>query len=181
MRISTSELIGIGTSLIDKLGGDSNFDLYHFQSMFRTVIETYYDPDEHLDRFRNHSYRMMKLLVERGFIVRLSGACINNARYMIVTDNSSKQLTMQLDASEAEVPMSEEVSYQTQLRSSKTELIRLTAAHKELLKKFPSHSAYLNVEIDKLSDQISLLEYQDLVLNKLISRSSPNEPNEASE
>lgn len=175
MRINTSELYKIGISLIEKLGGESNFDLFRFQFLLKPIISTYYDPDEHLDRFRNHSYRILKLLAEKGVVMRLSGAFANNARYMIITDTDSEQLAIQLDGLEAEEPVSDEVSYQTQLRSSKAELVRLTAAHKELLQKFPSHSAYLNDEIDKLNNQISLLEYQDLVLNKLIRHSNSNQ------
>lgn len=172
MRLSTSELFNIGTSLIEKLEGETNLDLYRFQSLLKPILEPFYNPDEHLDRFRNHSYRMMKLLVEKGVVVRLSGAFANNARYMIVTDTDPKQLSMPLDDSEAEVSVSEEASYQAQLRASKTELTRLVVAHKELLQKFPSHSGYLKAEIDKLSNQISMLEYQDLVLSKLITHSA---------
>lgn len=174
MRISTSELYKMGIDLIEKLEGETNFDLYRFQSLLRPTITTYYDTDAYLDRFRNHSYRILKLLVEKGVVMRLSGAFANNARYMIVTDADSEQLTIQLDGLEAEEPLSNEVSYQAQLRSSKAELVRLTVAHKELLQKFPSHSNYLNEEIDKLNNQISLLEYQDLVLNKLIRHNKAN-------
>lgn len=172
MRLSTRELFNIGTSLIEKLEGDANFDLYRFQSLLKPIIVNYYDPDEHLDRFRNHSYRMMKLLVERGLVMRLSAACANNARYMVIAENDAKQLPMQFDKVETGNPVSEEASYQAQLRASKTELTRLVVAHKELLQKFPSHSGYLKAEIDKLSNQISMLEYQDLVLSKLITHSA---------
>ena len=168
MRISTYKLFKIGTSLIEKLEEDTNFDLYYFQSLLKPLIEPYYDPDKHLDRFRNHSYRMMKVLERKGIVIRLSGACVNNAKYSLIAESS--QLEVEFETEERSTIISEELSYQAQLRSSQLELNHLVIAHKQLLEKFPCHSAYLNEELVKLEKEISILECKALVIGKIIKR-----------
>lgn len=169
MRISTYKLFKIGTSLIEKLEEDTNFDLYYFQSLLKPLIEPYYDPDKHLERFRNHTYRMMKVLERKGIVIRLSGACVNNAKYSLITENTeSSQLEVEFETEKRSTLISEELSYQAQLRLNKLELNHLVIAHKHLLEKFPCHSAYLNEELVKLEKEISILECKALVIGKII-------------
>ncbi|OED99703.1 hypothetical protein [Vibrio cyclitrophicus] len=169
MRISTYKLFKIGTSLIEKLEEDTHFDLYYFQSLLKPLIEPYYDPDKQLDRFRNHSYRMLKVLERKGIVIRLSGACVNNAKYSLIAE--SPQLEVEFQTEERPALISEELSYQAQLRLSKLQLNHLVIAHKQLIEKFPCHSTYLNEELVKLEKEISILECKALVIEKIIKHS----------
>lgn len=165
MRLNKHQLRQIGLRALEQLTDEKEFGLFQYQDLIKPALNEVYDVDLNLDRFRNHSYRLLKLLESEGIVLRLSGACINDAQYRIIDDSGIKANELELVLPS---PLHDEELYREQLKKSKYELTQLLTAHRELQDRFPVHGDYLARERTKLEKQVSAIEYKCIILDKII-------------
>ena len=169
MKVSERELISCGLQALSNIESEQYFNLSRYQMLLKQEMNKFYDTDTHSTRLKNQSYRVLKRLESMGKVIRLSGACANNAKYFLV-GNGGPQVTVNLESEDDDsLPISEERLYKEQLDKTKAELGKLVLAHQDLLQELPAHTLYLNEEISKLESQISILEYKAIIVAKLIT------------
>ena len=171
MRVGTKELYKIGLETLQHYEQEEYFSLFSYRKLLRPFLETHYCIDEHIERFNNQSYRILKILEQEGKAVRLSPPRINNAQFVAVGGKKVTQEKHRVGQGYLEPePVSEERQYQDQLNTKIVEINVQIVAHKELLDLFPVHGEHLNNEIEKLESEALLTEYKKEILGKIISQ-----------
>ncbi|TOI89336.1 DNA repair protein [Vibrio parahaemolyticus] len=171
MRVGTMQLYKIGLKSLNSLETDEYFDLYSYQALLKPMLDEYYCTDEQIERFKNQSYRVLKILEAEGRVVRLSPLKAHNASFVAVGGNKIVQKVNNAGQGKLEPkPVSEERQYQDQLNTKLVEINDQLVAHKELLDLFPVHGEQLNNEIEKLERDRLLTEYKKEIISKLISK-----------
>lgn len=168
MRVGTKELYKIGLETLQHYEQEEYFSLFSYRKLLRPFLEAHYCIDEHIERFNNQSYRILKILEQERKVVRLSPPRINNAQFVAI---GGTKVTQEKHKGYLESePVSEERQYQEQLNTQLVEISNQITAHKELLDLFPAHGEHLNNEIEKLEREALLTEYKKEILRKIISQ-----------
>ncbi|TOZ88012.1 DNA repair protein [Vibrio parahaemolyticus] len=171
MRVGTMQLYKIGLKSLKSFETDEYFDLYSYQALLKPMLDEYYCTDEHIERFNNQSYRILKILEQEEKVVRLSPPRINNAQFVAIGGTKVTQEKHRVGQGYLEPePVSEERQYQDQLNTKIVEINDQIVAHKELLDLFPAHGEHLNNEIEKLEREVLLTEYKKEIIGKIINQ-----------
>ncbi|MBE3884932.1 DNA repair protein [Vibrio parahaemolyticus] len=145
--------------------------MFSYRKLLRPFLEAHYCIDEHIERFNNQSYRILKILEQERKVVRLSPQRINNAQFVAIGGSKVTQEKHRVEQGYLESePVSEERQYQEQLNAQLVECLNQITAHKELLDLFPVHSEHLNNEIEKLEREVLLTEYKKEIMGKIINQ-----------
>ncbi|HGS4682669.1 TPA: hypothetical protein ACMDWL_003215 [Vibrio parahaemolyticus] len=85
MRVGTKELYKIGLETLQHYEQEEYFSLFSYRKLLRPFLEAHYCCiDEHIERFNNQSYRILKILEQEGKVVRLSPLKMHNASFLAV-------------------------------------------------------------------------------------------------
>lgn len=174
MKLMSYELIKIARSALSHFEKEEIFRLNEFQTQMVPLFDEQYDVDRYQERFRNHCYRAIRLLEQENLVCRLSAANYHNALYVAIEESVGVKVQV---TEKKTCALEGELTYKEGLIASKYELEKVAEAHRSVLSKFPAHKSYLNAELDKVTTQIESLEYQLIVLDKLIIRDEINENN----
>lgn len=169
MRIETPSLLKMGLKCCENFEEIGKFTVFKFMSDFQTELDQYYNTDENKLRLRGHTYRVLKLLENKGMVERLSGAYANNAKYNLV-----KMSDTRLDSQEGavveqniEADLDNLELHKHNIMVESYNLIHYEQAYMELKEELPEFSDYFNKKIDEADKESTRLVAKSLVLDEL--------------
>ncbi|HBC3374064.1 TPA: DNA repair protein [Vibrio parahaemolyticus] len=175
MRVSAKELYKIGLETLKHYKEEEYFRLYSYREVLRPFLDEYYCTEEHIERFNNQSYRVLKILEEEGEVFRLCHSRKSNAQYVALGGKKISHENHRVDEGDLELEIAnEERQYDQQLLDHLAEIHIKITAYEELLSRFPKHAEYIRREMEILERESLLVECKSKIMDKLINNMERN-------